>query len=75
MKAVEEEGSRPPGLLVVGWSCEVLKKLNRGMKWSTEDGFRGLDGLGFEEGIDGLKQDMKDPHVPEPVQMTGVEAC
>lgn len=38
--AVEEEGSRPPGLIVVGWSCEVLHKLEK--KWVVEDGFKGI---------------------------------
>jgi uroporphyrin-III C-methyltransferase len=42
--AVEEEGSRPPGLLVVGWSCEVLMG-RRGEKWVTEDGFQGFEEL------------------------------
>lgn len=41
--AIEEEGSRPPGLLVVGRSCEVL--WNGKQKWVVEDGFKGLDGL------------------------------
>lgn len=41
--AVEEEGSRPPGLLVVGKSCEVL--WNGKQKWVVEDGFKGLEGL------------------------------
>ena len=39
---VEEEGSRPPGLLVVGWCCEVLKGTG-GARWVVEDGFDGLD--------------------------------
>ena len=48
--AVEEEGSRPPGLLVVGWSCEVLHK-SGGQKWVVEEGFRGFGDLwGIEEG-------------------------
>lgn len=52
--AVEEEGSRPPGLLVVGWSCETL--VGRGQaRWVVEDGFKGLDGLG---GVDGLGMEM-----------------
>ena len=42
--AVEEEGSRPPGLLVVGWSCEVLKG-TEGARWVVEDGFAGFDEL------------------------------
>lgn len=42
--AVEEEGSRPPGLLVVGWSCHVLvKPVSR--PWVVEEGFGGLGGL------------------------------
>ncbi|KAI9778482.1 MAG: hypothetical protein M1816_004038 [Peltula sp. TS41687] len=41
--AVEEEGSRPPGLLVVGESCGVLhRKEEFGQKWIVEEGFRGL---------------------------------
>ena len=43
--AVEEEGSRPPGLLVVGWSCEVLTNLKGKGRWITEEGFAGFDGL------------------------------
>ena len=39
--AIEEEGSRPPGLLVVGWSCEVLKG-REGARWVTEEGFAGF---------------------------------
>lgn len=45
--AVEEEGSRPPGLLVVGHSCQVLWKGKQ--KWVVEDGFRGLDELSVDE--------------------------
>lgn len=41
--AIEEEGSRPPGLLVVGKSCEVL--WDGKQKWVVEDGFRSLDAL------------------------------
>lgn len=48
--AVEEEGSRPPGLLVVGWSCEVLKSLMGQGRWVVEDGFAGFDALDFETG-------------------------
>ena len=44
VSAIEEEGSRPPGLLVVGWSCEVLKGTG-GAAWLTEDGFKGFDEL------------------------------
>ncbi|KAF3214566.1 hypothetical protein TWF192_005802 [Orbilia oligospora] len=34
--AIEEVGSRPPGLFVVGWACEVLKKVDG--PWSVEEG-------------------------------------
>jgi uroporphyrin-III C-methyltransferase len=44
--AVEEEGSRPPGLLVVGNACRVLS--NYTQKWIVEEGFHGLDDLGTE---------------------------
>ncbi|PGH09568.1 uroporphyrin-III C-methyltransferase [Blastomyces parvus] len=43
--AVQEEGSRPPGLLVVGASCGVLHPL-ASEQWTVEDGFKGLDELG-----------------------------
>ena len=54
--AVEEEGSRPPGLLVLGWSCGVLAK-SAGHRWVTEEGFRGLDDLGgVDAGLDVVKE-------------------
>lgn len=34
--AVEEVGSRPPGLFVTGWACEVLRKAQG--NWSVEEG-------------------------------------
>lgn len=43
-RAVEEEGSRPPGLLVVGWSCEVLYRMG-GPRWVVEEGCRALDNI------------------------------
>ncbi|EED13864.1 siroheme synthase, putative [Talaromyces stipitatus ATCC 10500] len=46
-QAVECEGSRPPGLLIVGASCHVLHSPEE-QKWIVEDGFRGLDDLGVE---------------------------
>lgn len=49
--AVEEEGSRPPGLLIVGASCEVLVRCEGEAKWVVEEGFRGFEGL--DEFIDG----------------------
>lgn len=44
-EAIEHEGSRPPGLLVVGRACEVLHPPERGRSWVVEDGFKGLDDL------------------------------
>lgn len=44
--AVEVEGSRPPGLLVVGNACTVLSKFHQ--KWVVEDGFKALDNIGFD---------------------------
>ena len=52
--AIEEEGSRPPGLLVVGWSCEVLTDLKGKGRWVVEDSFTGFDGI--DPGLDDLKQ-------------------
>ena len=48
--AVEEEGSRPPGLLVLGWSCEVLMSSKGKGRWVTEEGFAGIEGLDFGGG-------------------------
>jgi len=45
--AIDEEGSRPPGLLVVGWSCEVLMALKGGVRWVVEEGFAGFDAVDF----------------------------
>lgn len=42
VEAVEQEGSRPPGLLVVGAACEALWEA-RGKEWAVEEGFRGLE--------------------------------
>lgn len=62
--AVEEEGSRPPGLLVVGWSCEVLHK-SGGQKWIVEEGFRGLEDL--EGGLEGVVAELGPGRVAEEV--------
>ncbi|KAI8944128.1 uroporphyrin-III C-methyltransferase [Xylaria longipes] len=48
-EAIEQEGSRPPGLLVVGRACEFLNKLDSGRAWTVEEGFNGLD---ITDGID-----------------------
>lgn len=55
--AVEEEGSRPPGLIVVGWSCEVLTDLKGKGRWIVEEGFAGFHTL--EAGADGLSESVK----------------
>ena len=49
--AVEEEGSRPPGLLVVGWSCDVLEALRNNVKWTVDEGFAGFDSLALAPGL------------------------
>ncbi|CAD0084363.1 unnamed protein product, partial [Aureobasidium vineae] len=56
--AVEEEGSRPPGLLVVGLACEVLEKNHQ--KWVVEEGFNGFDNLG-ENSLDELSAELLAP--------------
>lgn len=52
-EAIEHEGSRPPGLLVVGAACEFLHKphssssvttnVSQQQEWTVQEGFRGLD--------------------------------
>lgn len=37
--AIEEIGSRPPGLLIIGHSCEVLEKPRNDSLWTVEEGF------------------------------------
>lgn len=36
--AIEFAGSRPPGLLVTGFACEVIVKLDKGERWRIEEG-------------------------------------
>lgn len=55
--AIEEEGSRPPGLLVVGWSCQVLRGLDSAQKWIVEEGLEGFDE--YEPAISDLEEKMK----------------
>ncbi|KAK8061659.1 tetrapyrrole methylase [Apiospora phragmitis] len=43
VEAIEQEGSRPPGLLVVGGACEALYQSEKGRSWVVEDGFAGLE--------------------------------
>ena len=58
--AVEEEGSRPPGLLVVGSGCTVLWQGEQ--RWVVEEGFNGLDGIGGDDftGLSHMSQDSTD---------------
>ena len=57
--AVEEEGSRPPGLLIVGWSCEVLMEMKGKGRWLMEEGFTGFEALNFGgDGAAGLMMGM-----------------
>lgn len=42
-QAVHEEGSRPPGLLVVGSACHVLYEVDSEKRWVVEEGFKELD--------------------------------
>ena len=69
--AVEEEGSRPPGLLVVGKACEVLRKVVQ--KWVVEDGFQGLDLLDEigegGKGLEGLRERLVVPGADEPAEI------
>ncbi|KAL7800042.1 tetrapyrrole methylase [Trichoderma ceciliae] len=53
-EAVEAEGSRPPGLLVVGRSCEFLHPREKGRAWAVEEGFRGLEDEGVAADLKGL---------------------
>jgi len=56
VEAIDVEGSRPPGLLVVGRACEVLhKNEDRGRAWIVEEGFRGLD-VGDTSALADLKE-------------------
>ncbi|KAI3393199.1 hypothetical protein diail_4567 [Diaporthe ilicicola] len=41
-EAIEAEGSRPPGLLVVGRACEALYTPEKGRSWIVEEGIKEL---------------------------------
>ncbi|KAG8408655.1 uroporphyrin-III C-methyltransferase [Metarhizium acridum] len=58
VEAVEAEGSRPPGLLVVGAACEALFEREKGRAWVVEDGFRGLDSGPDDKWMAGLQSAM-----------------
>lgn len=53
--AIEAEGSRPPGLLVVGAACEVLYAPERGRAWAVEEGFAGM--LDVEDAVVGAARE------------------
>ncbi|KAH6900787.1 tetrapyrrole methylase [Thelonectria olida] len=53
-EAIEAEGSRPPGLLVVGRACEFLHAREKGRAWSVEEGFRGIELEDFTAGLEKL---------------------
>ncbi|KAL8862266.1 MAG: hypothetical protein Q9178_001275 [Gyalolechia marmorata] len=59
VQAVEAEGSRPPGLLVVGKACEVLKGRG-GARWVVEEGFEGFEGLDDVVGLYGGGGEMRE---------------
>lgn len=40
VEAIEKAGSRPPGLLVTGYACEVIEKLDENEKWRVEEGIQ-----------------------------------
>ena len=40
-RAIESEGSRPPGLLIVGWGCTVLDLQTGEKDWVVEEGLPG----------------------------------
>ncbi|KAK7433177.1 uroporphyrin-III C-methyltransferase [Neonectria magnoliae] len=55
-EAIEAEGSRPPGLLVVGRACEFLHAKEKGRAWVVEEGFRGLEVEDFTLGLEKLRE-------------------
>ncbi|KAM5348798.1 hypothetical protein ACJ41O_008621 [Fusarium nematophilum] len=54
-EAIETEGSRPPGLLVVGRACEALFTPEKGRAWAVEEGFRGMEIEDFTMGLEALQ--------------------
>lgn len=59
-QAVKEEGSRPPGLIVVGHACEVLHKPTDDKRWTVEEGVRNLDVLGSSVGEMNILKELED---------------
>ncbi|KAK9464929.1 tetrapyrrole methylase [Lipomyces arxii] len=41
-EAFEATGSRPPGILVVGYSCAVIEQVPKGQKWAIDENCMGL---------------------------------
>ncbi|KAH7117236.1 hypothetical protein B0J13DRAFT_630167 [Dactylonectria estremocensis] len=54
-EAIETEGSRPPGLLVVGRACEALFTPEKGRAWAVEEGFREMEIEDFTKGLEALQ--------------------
>lgn len=67
-QAVEEEGSRPPGLIVVGAACEVLHKIGNDTRWVVEEGFKGLEQAGQESDEFAALQELQDQNLLDEVQ-------
>lgn len=47
--AVEACGSRPPGLLVTGYACEVIEKPSELKKWIIEEGYEDVGRINLEK--------------------------
>ena len=70
-QAVEQEGSRPPGLIVVGAACEVLHQLGPDTRWTVEEGFKGLDPIDKDSTDLMALQSMEDQCTSEVVTRAG----
>ncbi|KKA26506.1 hypothetical protein TD95_004244 [Thielaviopsis punctulata] len=53
VQAIEAEGSRPPGLLVVGAACRALQRGVQEKQWVVEEGFNGMD-MGVVKDIEAM---------------------
>ncbi|KAL8678245.1 MAG: hypothetical protein Q9186_005392 [Xanthomendoza sp. 1 TL-2023] len=71
VQAVEAEGSRPPGLLVLGQACEVLKGRG-GARWVVEEGFEGFEGLDEMMGLQGVGGEMREMMVERQMEREAV---
>ncbi|EGW33413.1 methionine metabolism [Spathaspora passalidarum NRRL Y-27907] len=61
--AVEACGSRPPGLLVTGYACEVIFKNEDAKEWTVEEGCN----VDFDETFDSIVKLVGSSASPEPV--------